>query len=288
MGEYKYYLLPTITFAYLFEFLLGVCQPIFIFPILGGYGRGFIQYTSSTVAFLCTVLLILTAGYAMLGTLYAMLYRYKIIAPEAITRWLDVKWIYRGIICYGYIGISMGICFGLYFLRPNKEKLDSFLLNNPEYMDLAKKEPTLIIFDSDEFAPSNFFYLSYVIVIFLIVFTVVLIFHFERQLYQQKSKMSPTTYKLQKMMNTCFKAELFSAHLLLLCPITTAVFVIHTKNSNGASICHGALMFGSLYSIALYSSMIYFIRPYRRFLAKFFYAKLRSNSNNTQSSIFTV
>ncbi|KAE9549729.1 hypothetical protein FO519_007063 [Halicephalobus sp. NKZ332] len=288
LGDYKYYLLPTITFAYLFEFLLGVCQPVFIFPILGGYGRGFIQYTSNTVAFFCIVLLLLTAGYMTVGMGLAMLFRYRIVAPEIIRRWLNKGWIYRGIIGYGYISITVMICFWMFLLKPSKDKLDSFLSTNPRYTDLAVKEPTLIIFDSDEFAPSNIFLIGYCMVAFLIISTLILIFHLEQQLYKKRTKMSVITFRIQQMMNTSFKAELLSGHIFILCPIATAVFVLHIKHPDGASICHGALMVGSLYSVVLYSSMIYFTNPYRTWIAKTFHIGIRVRINALQSSIFAV
>ena len=121
LGDYKYYLLPTITFAYLFQLLIGICQPVFIFPVLGGYAKGLIQNTTNTVSFIIFILILLAAGYGMLGMFYAMLFRYKIIAPENISKWLEIKWLYRGMIAYGYIGMGVGICFGLFFLRPNKD-----------------------------------------------------------------------------------------------------------------------------------------------------------------------
>uniref|UniRef100_A0AC34Q8G8 Uncharacterized protein n=1 Tax=Panagrolaimus sp. JU765 TaxID=591449 RepID=A0AC34Q8G8_9BILA len=56
-------------------------------------------------------------------------------------------------------------------MRPDPEKKESYIKMHPEFCQISKAEPTLIIFNDNEFSASNFFLLGYPIIAFIILGT---------------------------------------------------------------------------------------------------------------------
>ncbi|CAD5235262.1 unnamed protein product [Bursaphelenchus xylophilus] len=291
MKTYRYYLLNELCWSLLCDLSISIACPISLFPIPCGYAVGWItNFPGNISAAYMFMGLIIGVGRASALT-FQFLYRFFSALPPGsmISCGIERLQPYQVILIFvgqqAFAVIVATIPF--YSSWPDQDEQKKLLFENmPFARPILKNHGNIVCVNGGtrlKYEPSNI--VTFIIVLVLLamgaLFGVILMYSFLR-----RANLSPATFKLQMMLFWSLVAQFLAVFALMVVPA-----VIWTI-SPVFGILNGPIVSMFFFSVLLTHTtvdcamILYFIKPYRRFLKGAFIGREQSDSEGSKITYF--
>ncbi|KAE9548229.1 hypothetical protein FO519_008559 [Halicephalobus sp. NKZ332] len=257
IGKFKWLILNHTFWCFCLENLLGIVKPVLLAPACGGYQIGFLKNASFKSSVITTILCYFFSLGSIVGLMMTIFSRYMFIFPS---KWQRIFYRREFYIFVAFLHIiSMFIIF--YIMIPTLDFSEKEL-----HEDSMKYDPDLVYF----FNRSTFFFIDHsrhdfedvvflggMSVLYVVSIAVVTVF-----IYQIFSNKNVINDRIQKSLIVSSVAQTTLTCLLLVTPLYCyIIFISHCLFD--------------------FCATVYFVKPYRMFLAKMIWKKKENPSFST-------
>ncbi|KAE9550898.1 hypothetical protein FO519_005901 [Halicephalobus sp. NKZ332] len=272
IGEYKYFIVNQLVWSYLFDVLLGIWKPVPLWPFYMGFGIGFFRSWKgiwAVLPFYATI----TVGIGMGVSIFmSFIHRYIYISPISWFAKLHERFSFK-LFFYGFtfISIESGVMIPVFLLYVDREVLRESITSKYPFMGFFfENEPSIFGYDPALNNQLTVFYMFLILIslVGIVGFSIFMYCNFIRVMRKNERLLSPCTHKMQRTLFRIICIQLCLIFFFLLFPFILSVFFAAFGIRWTSIFALDFLMLCSLHTLADFTTVIYFVRPYRTFVSK--------------------
>ena len=228
IGEYKYFMIHQLVWSYLFDLILGIWQPIPLWPFYIGFGIGWFRFWKGIWAILPFYAIMITSIGMGVSIYMSLFHRYVYITPNSsfARRYesLTFKLLFYGFI---FLFFECAIMIPTFLSYVDTEVLRKSITSRyPVMTFFFESEPSMFGYNPDLNDQLTVFYMMCLVALFigLIIFSISIYFSFIGLMMKNKHSMSVVTHQMQLVL---FKTLYVQSLLLigvLLFPFLLSLF----------------------------------------------------------------
>ncbi|KAI6211350.1 hypothetical protein M3Y96_00424900 [Aphelenchoides besseyi] len=261
MRKYRWYLLNTIVWCYVFDFIIFLTHPIPVFPTTCVLFVPIVEMSQNLTVFAFYVGMFSLINLD-LSILWTLLFRFTQVFPNKLNHYFEnsksIYLLYLFVHLFVYVTMFLTIAFGQEW-NWNQTR-SNFLSQNPVL--IAYVNQPMVCFKNEDHFRFYHFCMSIMLIFFFFVGNALhgLLLHV---LYKtRRNSVIQSTFRLQMMLFRAFTWELFIAYILLLFPFAIQGLLVYYKfeHTDKITVLNLALM--SLHGTIDNLTMLYFISPW--------------------------